>query len=179
MASVAHTPGVYLVLVCALLELFKLVVKYGEMPSDALYPSMQTPVLTVFSIEIVFIPLALLRRADHRISPIADIKRMSEDDPNTQRSWWAKRAHSQPKAWRSSILTINTLQLRVMKRKHRFCCHTFRSNLKQVQSEKRYDSQSLKWSKHCTSTNDFNWPLSHVSFTELKCQSDLHVWIWH
>lgn len=76
--SHARTPGVYLVLVCALLELFELVVKHGEMPSDALYPSMQTPVLTVFGIEIVFIPLALLRRADHQIFPIGDIERMSE-----------------------------------------------------------------------------------------------------
>lgn len=90
MVSAAHTPGVHLVLVCALLELFELVVKYGKMPSDALYPSMQTPVLTVFGVEIVFILLALLRRADHRIFPVGNIERMSEDVKglwaNTQRS---------------------------------------------------------------------------------------------
>lgn len=49
------------------------------MSSDALYPSVQTPVLTVLGVEIVFIPLALLRRADHRIFPVGDIQRMSED----------------------------------------------------------------------------------------------------
>lgn len=60
---------IYLVLVCALLELFELVVKHSELPGDALYPSMQTPVLTVLGVEIVFIPLTLLRRADHRVLP--------------------------------------------------------------------------------------------------------------
>lgn len=74
MASVSHTWGVYLVLVCALLELFELIVKYREVSSDALYPSMQTPILTVLGVEIVFIPLALLWRADHRIVPIGDLK---------------------------------------------------------------------------------------------------------
>lgn len=71
----AHASAVYLVLVCALLELFELVVQHSEMSSDALYPSVQTPVLTVLGVEIVFIPLALLRRADHRIFPVEDIKK--------------------------------------------------------------------------------------------------------
>lgn len=54
-----------LVLVCALLELFKLIVKHSELPGDALYSSMQTPVLTVLGVEIVLIPLTLLLSADH------------------------------------------------------------------------------------------------------------------
>lgn len=77
--SVTRMLGVYLVLICALLELFELVVEHGEMASDALYPSMQTPVLTVFGVKIVFIPLPLIGRADHRIFPIEDTERMFED----------------------------------------------------------------------------------------------------
>lgn len=64
-----HFKGIYLVLFCALLELFELIVKHSELPSDALYPSMQTPVLAVLGVEIVFIPLTLLWRADHCILP--------------------------------------------------------------------------------------------------------------
>lgn len=70
---------IYLVLVCALLELFELVVKHGEVASDALYPSVQPPVLAVFSVEVVLVPLALLRRADHRVFPVGGtIERVSE-----------------------------------------------------------------------------------------------------
>lgn len=58
----------YLVLVCALLELFELIVEHSELPSDALYPSVQTPVLTVLCVEIVFIPLTLLRRTNYCIT---------------------------------------------------------------------------------------------------------------
>ena len=61
--------GIYLVLVCALIELFELVVEHSELPGDALYPSMQAPVLTVLGVEIVFIPLTLIWRADHRVLP--------------------------------------------------------------------------------------------------------------
>lgn len=94
-ACLTHVSGVYLVLVCALLELFKLVVQDSEMPSDALYPSVQTSVLTVLGVEIIFVPLPLLRRADHRVFPIGDIKRGCE---NTQRLLWAKRPNFQSKA---------------------------------------------------------------------------------
>lgn len=61
--------GLYLVLVCALMELFQLVVEHSELPGDAVYPGVQTPVLTVLGVEIVFIPLPLLRRGDHRVLP--------------------------------------------------------------------------------------------------------------
>lgn len=52
-----------------MLELFELIVEHSELPSDALYPSMQTPVFAVLGVEIVFIPLTLLWRADHCILP--------------------------------------------------------------------------------------------------------------
>lgn len=56
------------------MELFELIVKHSELPGDALYPSMQTPVLTVLGVEIVFIPLTLLQRADHRVLPGREIR---------------------------------------------------------------------------------------------------------
>lgn len=65
-------PATYLVLVCALLELFQLIVKHSELLSDALYPSMQTPVLTVLSIEIIFIPLTLIWRGNHSVFPVRE-----------------------------------------------------------------------------------------------------------
>lgn len=51
------------------MELSQLIVKHSELSSDALYPSMQTPVLTILSVEIIFIPLALLWRVYHCILP--------------------------------------------------------------------------------------------------------------
>lgn len=64
-----HNINIYLVLVCALLELFKLIIEHSELPGDALYSSMQSPILAVLGVEIIFIPLTLLRRADHCIFP--------------------------------------------------------------------------------------------------------------
>lgn len=63
---------IYLVSVCAWLELFELIVEHGELPSDALYPSVQTSVFAVLGVEIIFISLALLGRADHFILPGID-----------------------------------------------------------------------------------------------------------
>lgn len=60
---------IYLISVCAWLELFELIVEHGELPSDALYPSMQTSVFTVLGVEIIFVPLALLGRANRLILP--------------------------------------------------------------------------------------------------------------
>lgn len=73
----------YLVLVCALLKLFQLVVEDGELPGDALYSSMQTPVLTVLCIEIVFIPLPLLRGGDHRVLPRIENTTKYEQETST------------------------------------------------------------------------------------------------
>lgn len=68
----------YLVLVCALLKLFQLVVEHSELPGDALYSSMQTPVLAVLCVEIVFIPLALLWGGDHCVlSGIKNTKKIN------------------------------------------------------------------------------------------------------
>lgn len=61
--------GIYLILLCALLELFELIVEHSELPSDTLYPCMQRPILAVLGVEIVFIPLTLLWRTDHCILP--------------------------------------------------------------------------------------------------------------
>lgn len=57
-----------------MLELFELIVKHSELPGDALYPSMQTPVLTVLGVEIVFIPLTLLWRANYCVLPRRGIR---------------------------------------------------------------------------------------------------------
>lgn len=65
---------IYLVLVCALLELFELIVKHSELPGDALYPSMQTPIFTVLGVEIVFIALTLFLRANYCVLPRKEIR---------------------------------------------------------------------------------------------------------
>ena len=62
----------YLILVCALRELFELGVQHSELPGDALYPCMQATVLTVLGIEVVFVTLTLLRGADHRVLPVQE-----------------------------------------------------------------------------------------------------------
>lgn len=56
-----------LVLVCSLLQLFELVVQHRELPGDSFYPGVEASVLAVLGVEIVFIPLALLLSADHRV----------------------------------------------------------------------------------------------------------------
>lgn len=62
--------GVYLVLVCALLELLELSVEHSELPSDALYPRVEATVLTVLSIKVILVGLTLLGRANHGILPV-------------------------------------------------------------------------------------------------------------
>lgn len=65
----------YLVLVCALLELFEFRVEYSELPSDALYPRMEAPVLAVLRVEVVFVSLTLLGRAYHCVLSVEETKR--------------------------------------------------------------------------------------------------------
>lgn len=65
----ASLKGTYLVLLCALRELLELRVQHGELASDALYSGVQTPVLTVLCIEVIFIALTLLLGANHHVLP--------------------------------------------------------------------------------------------------------------
>lgn len=65
----------YLVLVCALLELFEFRVEYCELPGDALYPCVQTPVLAVLSVEVILVTLTLLLRTDHCVLSVEESKR--------------------------------------------------------------------------------------------------------
>lgn len=164
---------IYLVFVCAWLELFELIVEHGELPSDALYPSMQTPVFAVLSVEIVFISLALLRRVDHCVLPMVNKERKfwKKVIKHTKREYfftisnntvWKphSRLDTQKKYLYTHndtiyfwILTINTLQLLLMMKTNYWCCCTFHSDLKY--------SFEIKW--YGINTNVFfNGPLWHI-----------------
>lgn len=54
----------YLILICALLQLFKLSVQHSELPGDALYSCVESPVLTILGIKVILIALTLLLGAN-------------------------------------------------------------------------------------------------------------------
>lgn len=64
----------YLILVCALLELFELGVEYSELSGDALYPCVEATVLAVLRVEVVFVTLTLLLRAYHGVLSVEETK---------------------------------------------------------------------------------------------------------
>lgn len=143
-------PLIYLVFVCAWLELFELIVEHGELPSDALYPSMQTPVFAVLSVEIIFISLPLLRRVDHCILPVVNkewkvwkkvvkhtkrkyfltINNNTVWNPHSMLDTQQKYLYAHIDTIYFWILTINTLQLLLMMKTNYWCCCTFHSDLK-------------------------------------------------
>lgn len=65
----------YLVLVCALLELFELRVEYRELSGDALYARVEAPVLAVLRVEVVLVTLTLLLRTDHHVLSVEENNR--------------------------------------------------------------------------------------------------------
>ena len=72
----------YLVFVCALLQLLELGVQYGELASDALDASVQPPVFAVLQVKVILVGLPLLRGFNHSVLPVATHmnKNMNEQD---------------------------------------------------------------------------------------------------
>lgn len=54
----------YLILICALLELFKLSVQHSELPGDTLYSCVESSVLTILCVKVILIALTLLLGAN-------------------------------------------------------------------------------------------------------------------
>lgn len=139
----------YLVSVCAWLQLFQFVVQHGELPSDALYPSVQTSVFAVLGVEIILIPLPLLGRADHFILPGTDGGRFGKKGKTEEQKINLSIAVSHfpnlfldhlgsagqrilhiYSGFRETVLTINTRPLLVLMMKKYWCCCTFHLDLK-------------------------------------------------
>lgn len=61
--------NLYLILICALLQLFQLSIQHGELPGDALYSRMESPVLAILRIKVVLVRLPLLLGANLSVFP--------------------------------------------------------------------------------------------------------------
>lgn len=73
----------YLVFICALLQLLELGVQYGELACDALNTCMQPPVFAVLRVEVILVALPLLRGGNHSVLPVdTHIKQIHGEENN-------------------------------------------------------------------------------------------------
>lgn len=74
----------YLILICALLELFKLCVQHSELPGDTLYSCVESPVLTILCVKVVLIALTLLLGADLSVFSAQTYKKKKKKSSQTR-----------------------------------------------------------------------------------------------
>lgn len=72
----------YLILICALLELFQLSVQHSELPGDALYSCVECPVLAVLRVKVILIALSLLLGADLSVLSAQMYKKKTKQTKN-------------------------------------------------------------------------------------------------